>query len=250
MADEADTPRRKRGRPRKVAQEFLPQEKPFIKVKGSLARNSFYRQQLLTEAEQAIRNCKVWRKDDHGKWQETEAFGCPFKWRHNIRPFLLKLVREVPYASAWHWAIHCTKSFCHTAPFAYFRKVLYDPNKYRLLESNEQVNQHAMYKYLTGTKGIRIARAYAKRKGLSRRKYVVFTDERTGKEHRLDVSQITLAMIQKELDPQRRRAMEALWALKRGKAVEDLTPKRRSVIRVSLLRPVSSSALDHSTLSR
>lgn len=153
----------------------------------------------LAQAERAIREHK----------------GCPPGWARNIRPFLLKLMKEVPYISAWHWAIQAVKKFCKHAPFAYFREVLRNPHKFRLgMAADPKWTERGIMAWLRRTKGAAAARRYALDTGLVSPSTMVVQDWRTGKERVVDVSNLTAAKIRKEKDPEKRRALEVLWRLK------------------------------------
>lgn len=181
--------------------------KPRVKITGQLP--GYY----LNQAEQAIR--------DHP--------ATPAAWKRNIRPFLLNCLKEIPYVASWHWAIHSLKTFCKYAPFKYFREVLRNPNKFKLGGTTTKFREVEMSKWLEQTKGLKIARAYLKRATIaslaSLPKKVTITDHH-GKDRPLDVSNITPNRIMRELDPERHRALEALWKLRNGVPLEQAMPVR------------------------
>ena len=85
---------------------------------------------LMVEAAAAIRECS--RLDV--KTGERVPL-CPEHFKKNIKQFLLNCMAEVPYISSWRWAIDCLKrGWCKWAPFRYFKLVLFNPRKYKLID--------------------------------------------------------------------------------------------------------------------
>lgn len=141
---------------------------------------------FLNQAERAIR----------------EHPGCPPGWKRNIRPFLLNCLKEIPYVSSWHWAIHALKSWCRSAPFKYFRQVLRDPNRFKLSgDAVTKFHDVEMYRWLVNAKGRKIANAYAKRKLMWNSQIIYLTDQRSHRVTRIDLSMYPKAQPGQETDP-------------------------------------------------
>lgn len=190
--DELKSPRERTNTSKSSLARKKPTE-PSLKVKSNLPAY------FLKQAEGAIR----------------EHPGCPASWKRNIRPFLLNCLKEIPYVSSWHWAIHAVKSWCRYAPFKYFREVLRNPTRFRLSgDTVTKFHDVEMYRWLVSAKGSKIANAYAKRQLMWNSQTIFTIDPYTRRTTKIDLSKYTRTEIRAEKDPQKKEMMELLGRLR------------------------------------